>query len=263
MRAFAAAAISAAALISLAPSPAMADQPAYPIKSRRLTHNALYQTGQFQQGACKTPALTDRGHGTVRGYLTTSFGCLNTAWSKHMRAARLPLGKPSFRYYTKGSEPFCQVKVEDVLPGAYCNPTGQIGVYLPGVVREYAPEVGFMLVMAHEYGHHVQRESGIFAAAVSEKYVSKAHELEAQRRYELQADCLAGVYVSSVWEAQRRSLPEWGTIIAVAWAIGDEKGAKTNDHGTRDNRARWFNKGFAAESPSACNTWTAPSGKVA
>ncbi|WP_327085760.1 neutral zinc metallopeptidase [Nonomuraea sp. NBC_01738] len=255
------AAVTAAAglVTTLAPAPAMAG----PIKSPVLTNNALYRTGQFASGACRTPAMPNRGHAAVKSYLTTSFTCVNSAWAKHLSASGMALSRPGFTYFTKGDSPFCQVKAKDIMPGAYCNPTRTIGVILPQPVREYAPEVGFMLVMAHEYGHHVQNSMGMLAAASKERYPSRKAALEASRRYELQADCLAGVYISSIWDSQRRSVPEWGTLIALAWSLGGEKGSKTNDHGSGTNRARWFNKGFAAESPAACNTWTASSAKVA
>ncbi|MFI6388385.1 neutral zinc metallopeptidase [Nonomuraea sp. NPDC050540] len=259
--AVAAAALTAAVLAGLTPSPAMAGS--YPIKDRRLTHNALYRTGQFPASACRLPAPADRGHAAVRAYLNTTYACLNAVWGKHLRANGLASAKPAFTYMTSGKAPFCRGRAADIMPGAYCNPTGVIGVYLPGPVREYAPEVGFLLVMAHEYGHHVQRLTGVLQGASQERYTSKAHVLEAQRRYELQADCLAGVYIGSVWDAQKRSVPEGGALIAIAWSLGGEKGSTTNDHGSRANRARWFNKGFAAETPSACNTWTAAPATVA
>lgn len=202
------AAVTAAAglVTTLAPAPAMAG----PIKSPVLTNNALYRTGQFASGACRTPAMPNRGHAAVKSYLTTSFTCVNSAWAKHLSASGMALSRPGFTYFTKGDSPFCQVKAKDIMPGAYCNPTRTIGVILPQPVREYAPEVGFMLVMAHEYGHHVQNSMGMLAAASKERYPSRKAALEASRRYELQADCLAGVYISSIWDSQRRSVPEWG-----------------------------------------------------
>lgn len=258
-----AAAATVAGLLAATASPALA-QSGYPlVKSRQLTHNKLYSSGAFAPTACALPSMPNRSHKAVKKHLNTLLSCLNTGWGTHARKAGVPLAKPWLTYYTNGEAKFCGTKVKDVIPGAYCNLDHQIAILTPKALREYAPEVGFLLVMAHEYGHHVQNQSGMFAALTKERFKNNKHLLEAYRRYELQADCLAGVYIGANWAGQKRSVPEWGTLIALAWAIGGEKGSATNDHGSRENRASWFNKGFAAESPSVCNTWTAPSSKVA
>ncbi|MFI6322180.1 neutral zinc metallopeptidase [Nonomuraea sp. NPDC050556] len=227
--------------------------------SPALTHNKLYETGAMAPTACKLPSMPNRGHKAVSAHVNNLLTCLDTAWGKHLGG----YGKPWVRYYTDGSAKFCGGKVGDSAPGAYCNIDHQIAIIVPEAVREYAPEVGFMLVMAHEYGHHIQYTTGMWDAVLKERFKDKKQLLEANRRYELQADCLAGVYIGANWQGQKRSVGEWGALMALTWAIGGEKGSMTNDHGSRENRASWFNKGFAAESPSVCNTWSAPSSKVA
>jgi uncharacterized protein len=100
-------------------------------------------------------------------------------------------------------------------------------------------------VIAHEVGHHVQRQLG-FTAAQGDN--------EASVRLELQADYLAGVWAH---HAQRmKNILEAGDIdeaLNAANAIGDDTLQKRSQghvvpdsftHGTSAQRARWFKRGF-------------------
>lgn len=119
-------------------------------------------------------------------------------------------------------------------------------------------------VIAHEVGHHLQSLDGTSR---------KVHESGDNRgatsmlvRLELQADCYAGVWAA---DAQKRGLLEAGDVdeaLRAAHAIGDDtlqkqaRGRVVPDsftHGTSEQRARWFKKGMAAASPSACDTFAA------
>jgi uncharacterized protein len=123
-------------------------------------------------------------------------------------------------------------------------------------------------VVAHEIGHHVQNQLGIMQkvqAARARLNEREANELSV--RLELQADFLAGVWAH---HAQRmRNILEAGDIDAAlraATAIGDDrlqkqaKGYVVPDsftHGTSDQRARWFRRGFETGDISAGDTFNA------
>lgn len=100
-------------------------------------------------------------------------------------------------------------------------------------------------VIAHEVGHHVQRELG---------FTAPQGDNEASVRLELQADYLAGVWAH---HAQRtKKVLEPGDIdeaLNAANQIGDDtlqkrgRGYVVPDsftHGTSAQRARWFKRGF-------------------
>lgn len=119
-------------------------------------------------------------------------------------------------------------------------------------------------VLAHEIGHHVQKLTGI---------ESKAHQLQESDprqanplsvKLELQADCLAGVWAHST---QERNLLESGDVesaLGAAAAVGDDRLQKmstghvspeTFTHGSSEQRASWFRRGFDTGSIAACNTF--------
>ncbi|RPH91869.1 MAG: hypothetical protein EHM72_18335, partial [Calditrichaeota bacterium] len=110
-------------------------------------------------------------------------------------------------------------------------------------------------VIAHEIGHHVQNLMGINDQVMALR--GRTTEREFNRylvRLELQADFLAGVWAH---HAQRLSnILEEGDIeeaLNAAAAIGDDRIQKQTTgrvvpdaftHGTSEQRARWFVKGF-------------------
>jgi predicted metalloprotease len=117
-------------------------------------------------------------------------------------------------------------------------------------------------VIAHEMGHHISN---------IEDVLDKGRDKGADSgsvRVELQADCYAGVWAH---DANRRKLLEMGDIeeaMNAAKAIGDdtlqEKGTgtvrpETFTHGTSAQRMKWFDVGFKAGDPNACNTFAAQS----
>ncbi|MDP5239168.1 neutral zinc metallopeptidase [Uliginosibacterium sp. 31-16] len=121
-------------------------------------------------------------------------------------------------------------------------------------------------VIAHEVGHHVQKLLG-----VSEKVQQARSRLpEAQAnalsvKLELQADCLAGIWVH--YANQERQVLEAGDIeevLGAATAIGDDtlqkkaRGYVTPDsftHGSSVQRMQWFRRGFDSGSLKQCDTF--------
>ncbi len=120
-------------------------------------------------------------------------------------------------------------------------------------------------VIAHEVGHHVQKELGITAQAAG----GQSGADSASVRLELQADCFAGVWAQQA-NARFSSL-EPGDIkeaLNAASRIGDDtlqrrsQGVVVPDsftHGTSEQRVRWFQRGFEGGTPDACDTFGAAS----
>ena len=121
-------------------------------------------------------------------------------------------------------------------------------------------------VIAHEVGHHVQNVSGTM-----DRYDREAQRLDERRRnalsirLELQADCYAGVWGHF---AQRRNLLEPGDLeegLRAAGAVGDDTIMKRTqgyvvpdamNHGTAEQRMRWFRAGLASGDPRKCDTFS-------
>ena len=110
-------------------------------------------------------------------------------------------------------------------------------------------------VIAHEIGHHVQKQVGVLDDVHSRRgRVSEAEYNRLSVRLELQADFLAGVWAH---HAQRtKNILDPGDIeeaLGAAQAIGDDRLQKQAQgyvvpdaftHGTSAQRARWFRLGL-------------------
>jgi predicted metalloprotease len=110
-------------------------------------------------------------------------------------------------------------------------------------------------VIAHEVGHHVQKQLGILTEMHNRaSRASKEDANEISVRIELQADFLAGVWAH---HAQRvKDILEPGDIeeaLNAASQIGDDRLQKKSQgyvvpdsftHGTSAQRQRWFRRGF-------------------
>lgn len=121
-------------------------------------------------------------------------------------------------------------------------------------------------VVAHEVGHHVQKQLGIADKVEAAKRRMSAKEGNAlQVRMELQADCFAGVWAHRM-EADK-GLIEPGDIdeaLGAASAIGDDRIQKQTQgyvvpdsftHGSSEQRVRWFRRGYEDGALQACDTF--------
>ena len=120
-------------------------------------------------------------------------------------------------------------------------------------------------VIAHEVGHHIQNISGTM-----ERFDRDSQRLDQRGknalsiRLELQADCYAGVWGHF---AQKRNLLEPGDLeegLRAAAAVGDDTIMKRQqgyvvpdamNHGTAEQRMRWFRAGLQSGDPRTCDTF--------
>ncbi len=123
-------------------------------------------------------------------------------------------------------------------------------------------------VVAHEVAHHVQNELGILGqASEARAQASTTQSNQISVRIELQADCLSGIWAKGAAE-QFGSLEPGDVEEAVnaARKIGDDTlqqaaGQRpmphTFTHGTSDQRARWFVRGYKSGDMQQCDTFAA------
>jgi predicted metalloprotease len=123
-------------------------------------------------------------------------------------------------------------------------------------------------IIAHEAGHHVQNLLGILprVTRLQQQAGSKAESNALQVKVELQADCLAGVWVNRE-EKKRPGFLEAGDIdaaLTTASAIGDDTlqrqatGRVVPDsftHGSAAQRKQWFVTGYQQGTVQSCNTF--------
>ena len=120
-------------------------------------------------------------------------------------------------------------------------------------------------VIAHEVAHHVQNELGILGQVNQTRQSSSQTRANALTvRLELQADCLSGVWAQAVG-----GLLEPGDVeeaLNAARMIGDDHLQRqagqvpqphTFTHGTSEQRAGWFARGYRSGDINSCDTFGA------
>ena len=123
-------------------------------------------------------------------------------------------------------------------------------------------------VVAHEVAHHVQNELGVLGKANSARArMTKPESNRVSVMIELQADCFSGIWARMV-EARLGTLDEGDLQEALnaARQIGDDTLQRnagrrpmphTFTHGTSEQRARWFARGYETASIDQCDTFAA------
>lgn len=123
-------------------------------------------------------------------------------------------------------------------------------------------------VIAHEVGHHVQNLTGVLPRFNRQRQSMSESEANAMSvRVELQADCYAGIwgrYTDQKGILEKGDLEE---ALNAAHQIGDDALQKRSQgyvvpdsftHGTSEQRANWFRRGFQTGKVSACDTFSGP-----
>ncbi|MEV0074004.1 neutral zinc metallopeptidase [Amycolatopsis sp. NPDC050768] len=210
--------------------------------------------------SCELPQLGDTGP-QLSAFYEALTGCLEQAW------------RPAL---DRADEPSVKVAVSVTLPkvsacGAAPSKDQAVAYYCGGDTTIYAPtdwmlsDAGLnrsrhLATIAHEYGHHVQSESGILTAAadrMSSPDQDSPADLALVRRIELQANCFGALFIAA---AEGRGSISRATANAAVADYG--RADDSDDHGSRAHQLSWAKAGFTAQNTAACNTWSAPADKV-
>ena len=129
--------------------------------------------------------------------------------------------------------------------------SGSLDQALPGSSQGYGRTVGDFAVayiVAHEYGHQIQDELGLF-----ERYGNQLPTVA----FELQADCYAGTWANRASEENRLEEGDVQEALDAALAVGDFDAGNASHHGTPEQRAEAWQRGFEAGDPSDCAEYLA------
>lgn len=203
---------------------------------------------------------------TANAYATEScnaLSSLNQTWEPAFQSAGIAFQQPTLVFYTGGTNSGCGSASASVGP-FYC-PADE-GIYIDtSFYDQMARQLGAggdfarYYVMAHEYGHHIQKLTGVADAIRSAQSQNPRAANQLQVRMELQADCYAGV-----WAGKNRNLIEPGDFeegMTAASAIGDDAltggrvSAENFTHGTSAQRMEALRAGIETASDATCDRY--------
>lgn len=131
-------------------------------------------------------------------------------------------------------------------------------------------------VLTHEVAHHVQTVLGINQQVREQQQADPSVANDLSIRLELQADCFAGVWASTVYVDSTAGLEagrvlelepgEIGEALEAAAAVGDDRiqeaatgriDPESWTHGSSAQREEWFTLGYQTGDPGRCDTFSA------
>jgi predicted metalloprotease len=228
------------------------------------------QGGQGAAPTTQEPTSSDARTICARNAYATeacnALDSLNRTWEPIFTKSNIKFEQPTLHFYQGGTRSGCGAAQSSMGP-FYC-PVDQ-SIYIDtSFYDEMDQKLGARgdfaryYVIAHEYGHHVQKLVGLADQVHSAQQQNPSQANALQVRMELQADCYAGV-----WAGQRRDLVEPGDMeegLNAASAIGDdtlERNAgqavnpETFTHGSSAQRMQWLKKGLDTGNEEACDTF--------
>jgi predicted metalloprotease len=216
---------------------------------------------QAQRTSPKVQSRGRTGQTTIDAFLTDVLQSIDTYWTKTLKANGLPEPRIGYDWVPPGATHQSACGPAGANAAFYCPTDDTIYVSqefaaelwrgvaqgLPGERAGYghaAGDFGVAYVVAHEYGHNLQQELGIFTRATT-----------TAEPFELQADCLAGSWGNSVYRAGRLQPGDVQEAINTALAVGDFDVGNAQHHGTPEQRREAWLAGFDQGDPSACDRY--------
>ena len=229
-----------------------------------------------QQGVIEqeqVPYQESADEAQLREFVSVVLADTETTWGEIFAANGQTYQQPTLVMFSEAVESACGFAQAAVGP-FYCPADHKVYIDL-SFYRDLQQRFGApgdfaqAYVIAHEVGHHVQTLLGIsertHAARSSARSEAEANALSV--RQELQADCFAGIWAHNA--DQSRQLLERGDIeegLNAASAIGDDRlqrqaggyvSPESFTHGSSEQRARWFRRGYETGGVRECDTFGA------
>ena len=208
--------------------------------------------------APRTQGRTETG--TIDAFLTDVLQSVDEYWTMTLTAAGRPEPRVSYVWVPAGDRVGTRCgAVADDQAAFYCPADDTIYIAqrlaadlyeglnddLPGQRAGYGRAVGdfgVAYIVAHEYAHNLQHEFGTFASAPQ----------GSSKPFELQADCMAGLWGNSVYRAGKLKPGDVEVAMNTALAVGDFDYTNANHHGTPEERRDAWLTGFESGEPADC-----------
>jgi predicted metalloprotease len=220
----------------------------------------------------QSPGVTTARNDEMKQFVSTVLADTEDVWSGIFRANGSSYSDPTLVLFSGSVRSACGMASAASGP-FYCPNDRKAYIDLSfynELSRKFGASGDFAqaYVLAHEIGHHVQNLIGVLPAYHKER--ETLSQVEANRlsvRVELQADCFAGIWAHFT---DQKGLLENGDIdeaLNAAHRIGDDtlqrrtQGYVVPDsfnHGTSDQRAKWFRRGYEGGKLTSCDTFNNP-----
>lgn len=216
-----------------------------------LTHNDLYKAAKLPKVSCG--AAKGRTAASTKKYITRLVGCLNKAWQPAIEDFR-PV---EVTFKEKSDRRACGSGMD--VRESFAEICGTvISVRLADDWIKAKNDEKILASITRTWSGVVTGQAGIGRAwwalqsGGSEKVMK-----EQNRRYALQTQCFQAVSVKSLG----RTVKNWPAF----YDAGQPKvyAQYSKNDGKTANRVYWAKQGHKSGKPGACNTWRAPSAKVA
>lgn len=232
-----------------------------------MNQSALYGQTVPAPVRCGVPPLdvATANDATLKAHFESLMECLVRAWQPPLTAAGFQIFRPSVTIYTEEITTKCG---SGKMPqnAFYCGADQQIywsntlgPVLAPFSVSKRAGDQ----VMAHEFGHAVQGRTGILTSRnwVLSETADEGTRLELRRRTEVQADCLAGMFLRSVSLSLGLRQADVEQIQRDFYDSGDDvltgQPDVVGDHGRGASRRYWGSTGLGSAGAGKCNSFVA------
>ena len=201
---------------------------------------------------------------TLAAYGKKLVGCMIKVFAKPLAAQGIELSTPKVKTYRRTIKTPCGQFSQSVAPAYYCSATRTIYWPMTGDDSNEAytfARLGYVGLVAHEFGHHLQASSGMLREYTQRSHAAKSRSERylLTRRLELQAQCFEGIFLAAA--ARSISLNSNDRYQLAVWHsyTGDEDPPESRkpDHGSSAAQLRWLNRGLNSADFGRCNTWKA------
>jgi predicted metalloprotease len=225
----------------------------------------LQRLPQAPEPSGVAPSSQDTGR---NAFLRAVFEDAQALWQQEFDAAGLTYRPARLTIFSQRVDSACGTHPTGVGP-FYCP--ASFGVYLdPAFFAALSRAVGVRIgdfaqayVIAHELGHHVQTLLGITRQKAVADRQDPARANARSVRFELQADCLAGVWMHSVYRRGEVTDADINEALTAAAVVGDDfvrnaagrsRPPEEWTHGSSAQRQQWLTTGFEEGRPESCST---------
>lgn len=225
-----------------------------------LKNSKLYSLQAPSPVRCQAGTLNPNADSQARSkqYYDAMTACLMRVWAPMIQNVGFTMHRPTVTMFSNSIQSKCG-NITNTYNAFYCNIDGQITIgsnFQRVSTRYQSTRAVADWVIAHEFAHLVQDKVGIHRSglySIDKVGSETAYGRELNRRIELQADCLAGVFLNSVSQSHGVTQAERQQLTSL---VGDFASKPGGTHGVSSSRSRWLSTGLSSTYPRACATFT-------